>query len=150
MAAASPFEIEVIRSPSLSVLSGMNRLIPQLSSSSKELTMEFLGDLLSNESVNLLVAKDTESNDIVGTLTLVIFAIPTGTRAWIEDVITDSALRGRGIAKLLVSSAISLARTKGAKTVDLTSRPSRVEANGLYIRMGFETRETNVYRFVID
>lgn len=149
MVAEIPFEIEVIRSPSPSVLSGLNRLIPQLSSSAGEMTMEFLGELVNNESVNLLVAKDAASGEIIGTLTLVIFAIPTGIRAWIEDVITDSALRGRGIAKSLVSSAVSLAQSKGAKTVDLTSRPSRVEANGLYIRMGFEARETNVYRFVI-
>ena len=35
----------------------------------------------------------------------------------------------------------------GAKTIDLTSRPSREAANRLYQRLGFEMRETNVYRY---
>ena len=85
--------------------------------------------------------------EIVGTLTLVVFPIPTGMRAWIEDVIVDSNSRGKGIAKLLVKRAIELAQSLGAKSVDLTSRPSRVEANLLYLNLGFGVRETNVYRF---
>ena len=84
---------------------------------------------------------------IVGMLTLAIFRIPTGTRAWVEDIVVDNACRGRGIGEALTQAAVALAGTRGAVTVDLTSRPSREAANRLYQKVGFELRETNVYRF---
>ncbi|MEY4373004.1 MAG: hypothetical protein RL219_1773, partial [Actinomycetota bacterium] len=87
---------------------------------------------------------------IVGTLTLVVFRIPTGVRAWIEDVVVDNAARGHGVGELLNVRALEVARSKGAKTVDLTSRPSREAANRLYQRIGFQPRETNVYRFSLE
>jgi ribosomal protein S18 acetylase RimI-like enzyme len=87
---------------------------------------------------------------IVGTLTLVTFRIPTGVRAWIEDVVVDDVARGHGVGDLLNRFALDLARAKGAKTVDLTSRPSREAANRLYQRIGFEPRDTNVYRYSLE
>lgn len=82
----------------------------------------------------------------MGTLTLVIFPIPTGLRAWIEDVVADEAARGRGVGAALTREAVRLARAAGARTVDLTSRPSRAEANRLYERLGFQVRDSKVYR----
>lgn len=87
---------------------------------------------------------------IVGMLTLVIFRIPSGVRAWIEDVAVDTEMRGNGVGAALVRRAIEIARRSGAGTVDLTSRPSREAANRLYRRLGFEQRSTNVYRYTID
>ena len=84
--------------------------------------------------------------EIVGTLTLVMFPIPTGTRAWIEDVVVDDATRGRGVGAALTQEAVRLARANGARTVDLTSRPARAAANRLYERLGFHLRDSNVYR----
>ena len=82
----------------------------------------------------------------MGSLTLAVFRIPTGFRAWIEDVVVDDGARGVGVGEALVAAAIDRSRSLGAKTVDLTSRPSREAANRLYVRMGFESRSTNVYR----
>ena len=100
---------------------------------------------------HLLVARGTSDGaaggPIVGTLTLVVFRIPTGVRAWIEDVVVDESVRGRGVGKALTLAAVDLATKVGARTVDLTSRPSREEANRLYRRLGFELRDTNVYRY---
>jgi ribosomal protein S18 acetylase RimI-like enzyme len=90
------------------------------------------------------------SGEIVGTLTLVCFRIPTGVRAWIEDVIVDESAEGRGIGTALTERALDLAAAAGAKTVDLTSRPSREAANHLSRKVGFELRDTNVYRFTLD
>ena len=81
------------------------------------------------------------------TLTLVIFRIPTGMRAWIEDVVVDEAARGHGVGEALNRFALDLAKRRGCKTVDLTSRPSREAANRMYQRIGFQARETNVYRY---
>jgi ribosomal protein S18 acetylase RimI-like enzyme len=80
-------------------------------------------------------------------LTLALFTIPTGTRAIIEDVVVDGAARGQGVGEALVRAAIDVAAAAGARTVDLTSRPEREDANRLYLRLGFERRATNVYRY---
>jgi ribosomal protein S18 acetylase RimI-like enzyme len=93
----------------------------------------------------MLVAR--VDNQIVGLLTLAVFRIPTAVRAWIEDVVVDSSARGHGVGEALNTAAIAEAKRRGAKTVDLTSRPSREAANRLYQRIGFVARDTNVYRF---
>src|SRR5262245_4086229 len=94
----------------------------------------------------MLLAEDDEGT-VIGSLTLALFRTPTGTRAWIEDVVVDEAARGQGAGETLVEEAIRLAAASGARTVDLTSRPSRDAANALYEKMGFHMRETNVYRY---
>ena len=104
--------------------------------------------ILDADATTLLVA--VEGDRIVGTLTLVLFPIPTGVRAWIEDVIVDESVRGQGVGELLTNFAITRAQERGAKSVDLTSRPTREAANRLYVRAGFELRETNVYRFSLE
>ena len=96
----------------------------------------------------LLVARDPDRRGaIVGSLTLVVFAIPTAVRAWIEDVVVDETARGRGVGEALNRAALARAEHEGARTVDLTSRPAREAANRLYQRIGFEPRDTNIYRF---
>jgi len=126
----------------------MARLVPQLSNSGSPPDAEALEAIVASDSSVLLIA--VSERVIVGALTLVLFRIPTGLRAWIEDVIVDEAARGRGIGEVLNQAAIERARAAGARTVDLTSRPSREAANRLYQRLGFVERETNVYRRVID
>ena len=124
-------------------------LIPQLSSSSNPPTGEELQRIIESDSAQILIAED-ENGEILGTMTLIIFQIPTGIRAWIEDVVVDSSARGKGIGKKLNLAALELAKQAGAKTVDLTSRPARQEANQLYRSIGFAERETNVYRFSFE
>ncbi len=121
------------------------RLIPQLSSSNPPPTAEKLQSIVDSPACALLVAE--EDDYLYGSLTLVVFPIPTGIRAWIEDVVVDGEARGKGVGRLLNEVALDRARDAGAKTVDLTSRPSREAANRLYRRIGFVQRETNVYRF---
>lgn len=121
------------------------RLIPQLSRSSPPPTAAELGEIVSSPASTLLLA--VEDGVLLGSLTLVVFRIPTGLRAWIEDVVVDDAARGKGVGAALNVRAIELAADQGARTVDLTSRPSREAANRLYQRLGFERRETNVYRY---
>jgi ribosomal protein S18 acetylase RimI-like enzyme len=121
------------------------RLIPQLSRSSAPPTAGELEEMVQAPGTFVLVARD--GGEILGSLTLVVFRIPTGVRAWIEDVVVDQAESGRGISYDLTKHALEIARRHGAKTVDLTSRPSREAANHVYQKVGFVARETNVYRF---
>jgi ribosomal protein S18 acetylase RimI-like enzyme len=129
------------------LVEAFERLTPQLSESNPPPSEDELRALVASEASVLLMAVD--DGRFVGTLTLVLFRIPTAQRAWIEDVIVDEAVGGRGIGKALTRAAIDRARAAGCKTVDLTSRPSREVANGMYRSLGFEQRETNVYRFTL-
>ena len=142
---ASPVPVEIATQASGELLAACHRLIPQLSSSAKPITNSELAEIVSSESTLMFVAR--VDNQIVGLLTLAIFRIPTAVRAWIEDVVVDSSARGLGVAEALNMAAIAEATRRGAKTVDLTSRPSREAANKLYKRLGFVERDTNVYRF---
>jgi ribosomal protein S18 acetylase RimI-like enzyme len=102
--------------------------------------------MVGSPAITLLVAY-SDAGEIIGSLTLAMFRIPTGLRAWIEDVIVDGSQRGQGTGEALTRRALEVAKEAGATTVDLTSRPSREAANRLYQRIGFERRETNVYRY---
>jgi ribosomal protein S18 acetylase RimI-like enzyme len=122
------------------------RLVPQLSSSAEPPSREQLQEIVASPAAMVLLARD-DSSQIIGSLTLVVFRTPTGARAWIEDVVVDESARGRGTGEALVAEAIRLASGSGARTIDLTSRPSRESANRLYEKVGFQARKTNVYRY---
>jgi ribosomal protein S18 acetylase RimI-like enzyme len=141
---AEPIEISEVTAVSDDLVQALEQLVPQLSSSSPPPTKAQLDEIATSPATVLFVA--TDNGKIVGSLTLCLFRIPTGFRAWIEDVVVDGSVRGRGVGAALVHEAIKRANEAGARTVDLTSRPSREEANRLYVRLGFEARETNVYR----
>jgi ribosomal protein S18 acetylase RimI-like enzyme len=102
---------------------------------------------VASPATTLFVARDGERGPIVGTLTLAVFRIPTGVRAWIEDVIVAEEAQGRGCGEQLTREALGAAAAAGARTVELTSRPSRLAANRLYQKLGFVHRETNLYRY---
>ena len=132
-------------SASADVLAACHRLIPQLSSSSAPISAQELEEIIQSDTTVLFAARSGQ--EIVGLLTLAIFRIPTGVRAWIEDVVVDNQARGRGVGDALNRAALAEAERRGVKTVDLTSRPSREAANRLYQRLGFKQRDTNVYRY---
>ncbi len=140
-------EIKEIARVDDKLVEAMKRLVPQLSKSNSPPDRSALEEIVTSDSSILLAA--FIDGEIVGSLTLVLFSIPTGKRAWIEDVVVDEKCRNRGIGEVLNKDAINIARQRGAKTVDLTSRPSRQSANRLYNRLGFIQRETNIYRFEI-
>ena len=127
------------------LVAAFGRLIPQLSSSSPPPTRDELADIVENPSTVLFLAR--VDGEIMGSLTLAFYRIPTGLKAWIEDVVVDDAVRGRGVGSALNQAALAEARRRGAKDVSLTSRPSREAANRLYLRLGFVARETNTYRY---
>ncbi len=139
--------IEEVRKVDPELVSAFARLIPQLSSSNPAPTEKELAAIVTSRSTVLFIARDDETNEIIGSLSLVLFRIPTGLRAWIEDVVVDQAARGKGVGEKLNRAAIDHAEKAGARTVDLTSRPSREAANRLYQRLGFELRNSNVYRY---
>lgn len=146
-AADADLVVEEVTEASPEVVAAFAALVPQLSSSAPAPTAAELGDIAGSLATVLLVARSAPAGPILGSLTLVVFRIPTGMRAWIEDVVVDDEVRGKGVASALVRAATARAAELGCRNVDLTSRPSREAANRLYQRLGFERRDTNVYRF---
>jgi ribosomal protein S18 acetylase RimI-like enzyme len=140
-------EIEVVRDAGADVVAALARLLPQLSSSAVVLDADGVARVVGSEANTVLVAR--LDGEIVGTLTLVMFPLPTGLRARIEDVVVDGAARGSGVGAALTEHALRLAEQSGARTVDLTSRPTREAANRLYERLGFRPRDSRVLRFTI-
>ena len=143
--------IEVASQVTPELVAAFARLIPQLSKSNPPPSERDLASIVTSRSSVLFMAHDESIADpveqIVGSLTLVLFRIPTGLRAWIEDVVVHESTRGKGVGQLLNEAALDYAHKAGAQTVDLTSRPTREAANRLYQRLGFKLRETNVYRY---
>jgi len=131
------------------LVESFSRLIPQLSSSSPPPTSAELLSIIDNPNSVLFIAEVESDGErsVVGSLTLAFYRIPTGLKAWIEDVVVDESARGLGVGEALNLAAIDEARQRGAKNVSLTSRSSREAANRLYQRLGFEPYETNLYRF---
>lgn len=138
-------QVEVLSKVTDEVVEAFGRLLPQLSRSAPTLDAAALTAIASAPAITLLVARTDGA--ITGTLTLVMFPTPTGIRAWIEDVVVDDAARGQGAGAALTNEALRVAQAAGARTVDLTSRPSRVAAGRLYQRLGFELRDTRAYRY---
>lgn len=141
-----PITIDELREVTDDVVAAFRRLLPQLSTSAPPLDATALKDVVSSPAVTVLVAKADGS--IIGTLSLVVFRIPTGVRAWIEDVVVDAAAGRQGVGTALVRAAVERATAAGARSVDLTTRPARVAAGNLYERAGFQQRDTRVYRYL--
>lgn len=140
--------VELVNQASEEVFEAVNSLIPQLSRSAPQLSYEEFEDMVNQDGVYLFVYR-ADDNRILGMLSLATFFIPTGNRGWVEDVVVDDATRGQGAGQALVEASLKKASEIGLKTVDLTSRPSREAANRLYVRCGFEPRETNIYRYTV-
>ncbi|QWW19346.1 GNAT family N-acetyltransferase [Schaalia sp. 19OD2882] len=146
--------VELLTESTPEFLEAMERLLPQLSRSAKPLDAEASARFVAQPGVHVFIYRPDSGHEgaapILGMLSLATFEIPTGVRAWVEDVVVDSEARGQGAGRKLVEAALAHAKTVGARTVDLTSRPSREAANRLYRRCGFEQRETNVYRVALE
>ena len=147
--------VELITAATPEIHEAMGRLLPQLSRSAAPMSEADVQRFLSQDSVHLFAFRPDEADaqgnrPILGMLSLAAFEIPTGVRAWVEDVVVDEAARGQGAGFALVEAAVEHAKKVGARTVDLTSRPSREAANRLYQRAGFQLRETNVYRVTLE
>lgn len=140
--------IEEVTSVTAEVMEAMARLVPQLSRSAMVPSEAEVAEIVSSPATVLLAARSAGGGGVIdGMLTLTLYRIPTGLRACIEDVVVDERARGRGVGEALTREAVRRAEAAGARTVDLTSRPSREAAIRLYQRVGFVLRETNVFRY---
>jgi ribosomal protein S18 acetylase RimI-like enzyme len=137
--------IEIVTKVDAELHEAFQRLVPQLTNNNPPPTLDELTALVHEAASTLLIARD-DNGVIVGALSLTVYRVPTGIRSIIEDVIVDISARGQGIGEELMLRAIEIAREKGAANISLTSNPMRVAANKLYLRVGFQKRDTNAYQ----
>lgn len=142
------YSIVLIHDASQISFSELNFLLQQLNPDLKATDQLHLQKLFHSNAIKLFGAFD-DHKKLIGILSVALFPIPSGMRCWIEDVVVDQSHRGKGLGKKLMNQAIEYAKANGAEYVELTSRPSRIEANEMYRSMGFEKRETNVYRMKV-
>jgi ribosomal protein S18 acetylase RimI-like enzyme len=142
-------KVEIATTLTPTMVEAVEKLVPQLSRSNPPPSEAELGEVVASPATDLFIAL-ADDGTIVGMSTLATFRIPTGLRAWIEDVVVDESARGTGVGRTLTQAMLERARERGCVTVDLTSRPSREAANHLYQQMGFRPRETNVYRITLE
>lgn len=141
-------KVEIATTLTPAIVDAVVGLTAQLSRSAAPPTTEELGELVASPATDLFIAID--DGTIIGMSTLVTFRIPTGLRAWIEDVVVDEAGRGKGVGLALTEAMVARAEEMGCRTVDLTSRPARAAAHALYLKAGFAVRDTDVYRYEFD
>jgi ribosomal protein S18 acetylase RimI-like enzyme len=146
----SSLEIEITLATELTefLYEACQRLVPQLTHNNPPPTRQQLAQMLASPSSFLFFAKHPDFGDeIIGMATLVLYHVPTGLRGYVEDIIVDEKARGRRIGELLTQACLDQAKKAGAPQVMLTCNPGRTSANQMYLRMGFELRKTNVYRY---
>lgn len=144
-----PMEIKKISRFSERAFAAVSRLLPQVSSDSELLTRQYLKDILASECIHFVVAEG-DNKQIAGMLTIAAYKTPSGIKVWIEDVVVEESERGKGIGRELMLFAIDYSNSLGSKDIRLTSRPSRIAANELYLKLGFRKYETNVYKYYKD
>jgi len=119
-------------------------LLGQLTTREVEFTMADYQQLITAPCSRLFLLLCDDK--VAGMLTVGMYLSPTGSKAWIEDVVVDEAYRGLGLGRVLMVHAMDNCKVEGIGTVYLTSNPRRVAANALYQSMGFGRKETNMYR----
>jgi GNAT superfamily N-acetyltransferase len=139
--------IEIATDATPAVHAALARLLPQLNPNLPVPTVEMLQSIVTDPAVTLLLAVD--GNEVVGTSTVIVYPTPFWLKARLDDVVVDEGARGKGVGAALVKACLDVARKRGAQVAELQSGVGREAANRLYPRMGFERRETNVYRIVL-
>ena len=136
--------IEAATEATQELLDALTALLPQLNPRLEPLSMERLSRVIGDPATTLVLVRD--DGGIVGAAAVLVYATPAFVKARIEDVVVDESSRGKGVGEALVRRCIEVARERGAEIVELQSARWREVANRLYPRLGFQLRESNLYR----
>lgn len=126
----------------------VNDLLRQLTGDPRTLTRADLHRVAMAGGLIFVREKTGSGHDgrIIGMARLSVIEGLTGRKGLVDDVVIDQGCRGHGHGRMLMGAIIELARTWGLDRLELTSTPSRVSANALYVSLGFDLRDTNAYR----
>lgn len=137
-------KIEQLQNVTTKAVEELNKLLQQVSKNPSPLTYAGLLDFIKDPAVTLLTMKD--GGVIIGMGTLIAFHTINGKRGNLEHIIVDEAYRGQGLGEKLCKQLIEVAREQKLKQLELTSNADRVAARALYQKLGFEPRDTGVFK----
>jgi GNAT superfamily N-acetyltransferase len=142
--------IEVVSEATPELHAALARLLPKLNPKLQVPDMARLRRLIADPAATLLVARDGDA--IVGTTTVIVYTTPFWIKARLDEVVVDDSARGKGVGEALVKTALDIGRKRGAQIAELQSGrgPNREAAHRLYERLGFQVRETDVFRIVLE
>lgn len=137
-------KIVQLKKADVSVLSDIRTLLKQLSTQIGTATPAGLKKMLGNPDIEIWVARDGAR--VVGMGTLIVLHKLYVISSNVEDIVVNEEYRGQGLGMALMKKLLERARAHGAERVEFTSNPSRTAGNTMYQKLGFEKRDTNVYR----
>ncbi|OLB91872.1 MAG: hypothetical protein AUI15_22240 [Actinobacteria bacterium 13_2_20CM_2_66_6] len=141
--------MEAVNKATPELQAALTRLLPQLNPTLPVPDMDRLRRLVADPAVTLLLAR--EGPAIVGTTTVIVYTTPFWIKARLDEVVVDTAARGKGVGEALVKAALDIGRERGAQVAELQSGrgEAREAAHRLYERLGFRIRHTDVMRIVL-
>jgi GNAT superfamily N-acetyltransferase len=146
----SGYDVAEVTRVDAEIVEAFARFAPAMITSTTPPTAEELQQIVDSDASVLLVARDpARDGRIVGSMSLVLFRVPTGVQAWIEDLAVDEEARGKGVGAALHEVALVRARQAGATRLAHIGQPSRPKAAKLYKRLGYEPGSADVYRYDI-
>lgn len=150
MISTSDIVIQQVTSFTPQTAESLRYLAKQLGKNYHELRDEDIKEMIASPNHFLFLAIDTKNDKPAGMILAMVYRIPYVRKGYLDDLVVDEAYRGNGLGTKLLQTALDIAHKRGAAYVDFTSRPKRGAGNNLYEKLGFQKRETNVYRKIFD
>ena len=131
------------------VVEALHRLLPQLNPTLTLPDAARVRRLVADPAVTLVLARD--GGRIVGTATVIVYTTPYWIKARLDEVVVDAGARGKGVGEAIVRRCLELGRRIGAQVAELQSGRGEVRAaaNGLYKRIGFQVRDSDIFRITL-
>ena len=130
----------------------IRELLIQLSRSGKdkgEIPREWFDDIIASPYHDLLMATDDQGK-IVGIATMsVVMGAGIRKNAYLEDFVTDQAVRGQGVGTALWEAMLFWAKAHGCHNLEFTSGHGREAAQKFYLSHGAEIYDTTFFRKTI-
>lgn len=135
--------IEVLTEVTSQDTEDLNSLARQIMPTFENQSTERWQTLVRQESVAVVVYREPENRRIIAMGTVIVPFIPTRTKAYIEDVVTDEQYRRKGIGTQIEGALVDIAQETGAPVAYLTS--SRPDAKAMWERLGWGVGATTAY-----
>lgn len=99
--------------------------------------------LQANNNVHVIICKIDDT--VVGTALLSTYKVISGYRGMVDDVVVDSAQRGKGIGRKLMERLLEEGKNLDLDEILLFTGHHRAPAIALYRSLGFTLRESGLY-----
>ena len=97
-----------------------------------------------NDYLVLVVCK--EQGQIVGIAMMAMYKVISGHKGMIEDVVVDQVHRGKGIGRKLMEKLLEEGKNRNLDEILLFSGHHRTPAITLYKSLGFQLKDSGLYR----